>query len=187
MTRNSKNLWNKKFDQKMRRYPPITTVLLAVNAAIFLANQFGALQWTISLPGVYGPGALLAHFSHASLMHLLMNVWGIVVISPSLEQLLGERKYATLLLWLWVAQAAILPQVQTAPTLGFSGILMGMLTFFALRLRETAYRGVSRDLLVLVGLNLALPLMIPQISFAGHAIGVVLGGVAYLVARMNRV
>lgn len=169
----------------MRRYPPITTALLAVNATIFLANQFGALLWTVSLPGVYGPGALLAHFSHASLMHLLMNCWGIFIISPSLEQMLGRQRYLTLLLWLWVAQAAILPQVQTAPTLGFSGMLMGMLTFFALRLRETAYRGASRELLILVGINLALPLMMPQISFIGHAAGALLGGVAYLAGRVG--
>lgn len=168
----------------MRKFPPITTALFVVNGVIFLANQVGALPYTVSMPGMYGPGAILANFSHVSFMHLLMNGWGIMVISPALEQMLGQRRYATLLLWLCVALAAGMPQIQSAPTLGFSGMLMGILTFFALRLRETAYRSAGRDLLVLVGINLALPLMVPGISFAGHALGAVLGGVAYLAQRI---
>jgi rhomboid protease GluP len=175
----------------MRDLPIVTKILLAINIVLFVANQFGALPYTISYPGTYSIGTLLSHFSHVSLMHLASNGIGIFIVSPALERMLGRTKYVFLLLFLWLAQAAILPQIITAPTLGFSGILMGLFTFLALELcwgnRYGPLRMMGRDLLVLVGINLALPLFIPQISFLGHAIGALLGllavNVTYLFHR----
>lgn len=175
----------------MRELPIITKILLAINIVIFVANQFGALPYTVAYPGVYNIGTFLAHFSHSSLMHLASNGIGIFMVSPLLERMLGKRKYILLLLFLWLAQAMLLPQVLTAPTLGFSGILMGMFTYLAMSLwwldHENPLRMFGRDLLVLVGINLALPLLIPQISFLGHAMGAILGLFAVsLVEIVNR-
>lgn len=166
----------------MRNFPPITKALLAINVIIFIANQVGALPYTVAYPGIYSIGTVLAHFSHASLWHLASNVIGIVIVSPILEQNLRAKKYIGLILFLWLAQVGILPQILTAPTLGFSGILMGLFTYLAMYLwwleKTNPLRQLGRDLLVLVGINLALPLMVPQISFLGHAIGALLGLVA---------
>jgi membrane associated rhomboid family serine protease len=174
----------------MRDLPLITKILLAINVVIFVANQFGALPYTVAYPGVYSLGTFLSHFSHASLMHLASNGIGIFMISPLLERMLGAKKYVIFLLFLWLAQVAILPQILTAPTLGFSGILMGMFTYLALKLwwlePGNPLRMFGRDLLVLVGINLATPLLIPQISFLGHAIGALLGLVAISLAEIFR-
>lgn len=163
----------------MDRFPPITKALLAINIVIFVANQFGALEYTVAFPGVYSVGTWLAHFSHADLFHLLSNVIGIVIVSPALERGLGGDNYLGLLGYLWLTQAAIMPWVMTSPTLGFSGILLGLLTFLAVRLwirtRHMPSFTLGRDLLVLVGINVVLPLFVPQISFIGHAMGAVLG------------
>lgn len=144
-----------------------------------MANQFGALPYTVAYPGIYNIGAFLSHFSHESLMHLASNGIGIFMVSPLLERLLGEKKYIFLLLFLWLAQVALLPQILTAPTLGFSGILMGLFTFLALKLwwldKNNPLQRFGRDLLVLVAINIALPLLVPQISFLGHAMGAILG------------
>lgn len=144
-----------------------------------MANQFGALQYTVAYPGIYSLGTFLSHFSHASFMHLASNGIGIFMISPILEQMFGAKKYVVFILFLWLAQVAILPPILTAPTLGFSGILMGMFTYLALKLwwlgPQNPLRMFGRDLLVLVGINLVLPLLMPQISFLGHAIGALLG------------
>ncbi len=172
----------------MRDLPPITKILLAINIIIFIANQFGALPYTVSYPGIYSIGTFLSHFSQASLWHLGSNIIGIVIVSPILEKNLGIKKYTGLLLFLWLAQVGILPHILTTPTLGFSGILMGLFTYLAMYLwwleKENPARQVGRDLLVLVGINLALPLMIPQISFLGHAIGALLGLVAISMAEI---
>ncbi len=172
----------------MRDFPPITKILLAINILIFVANQFGALPFTIAFPGEYSLGTFLAHFSHAALFHLGSNIIGIVMVSPSLEQGLGAKKYLVLLLWLWLAQATIMPWVMTAPTLGFSGILLGLLTFLAIRLwirtKHMPGATLGRDLLVLVGINVALPLFVPQISFIGHAIGALLGLIAISITEI---
>ena len=166
----------------MDRYPPITKALLAINVLIFVANQFGALEYTVAYPGVYTIGTWLAHFSHADLFHLLSNVIGIIIVSPSLEKGLGGQNYLALILFLWLSQASIMPWVMQNPTLGFSGILLGLLTFLAVRLwiRTKHVPGftLGRDLLVLVAINIALPLFMPQISFVGHAMGAGLGLIA---------
>ncbi len=166
----------------MRDFPPITKALLIINVIIFIANQFGALPYTVSFPGIYSIGTLLAHFSHASLFHLGSNIIGIIIVSPMLEQDLRKKKYILLLLFLWLSQAAAIPFLINAPTLGFSGILLGLLTFFAIRLwvqtRNMSNFTLGRDLLFLVGINVALPLFVPQISFIGHALGALLGLIA---------
>ena len=163
----------------MRNIPIITKILLAINVVIFVANQFGALSYTIAYPGIYDIGTFLSQFSHESLMHLASNGIGIFIVSPLLERMLGEKKYILFLLFLWLAQTAILPQILNAPTLGFSGILMGMFTYLAMSLWWLDYKNplhmLGHDLLVLVGINLVLPLLIPQISFLGHALGAILG------------
>ena len=172
----------------MRDFPPITKILLAINVIIFIANQAGALPYTVAYPGIYSIGTFLAHFSHESLWHLASNVIGIVIVSPILEQNLGMKKYIGLIFFLWMAQVAILPQVLTAPTLGFSGILMGLFTYLAMYLwwlgKENPLQQLGRDLLILVGINIALPLMVPQISFMGHAIGALLGLFAISVSEI---
>ncbi len=167
----------------MRSYPLITKILLFVLVVIFIANHLGALPYTIAYPGVYSVGTFLAHFSHVSLFHLVSNVIGIIIVSPPLEQGLGKTKYLSLLVFLWLAQVYLLPQLTPSPVLGFSGILLGLLTFLAFRLwvrtRHLPHFTLGRDLLVLVGLNVVLPLFVPQISFVGHALGAALGIVAY--------
>ena len=172
----------------MRDLPLITKILLAINIVLFVANQFGALPYTIAMPGVYDIGTVLSQFSHKSLMHLASNGIGIFIVSPLLEKLLRPKRYLLLLLFLLVAQSALLPQIITAPTLGFSGILMGLFTYLALTLwwldKNNPLQLFGRDLLVLVGLNLALPLLVPQISFLGHALGAILGLFAVSVTHL---
>lgn len=172
----------------MRDLPPITKILLAINVILFIANQFGALSYTIALPGIYDIGTVLSQFSHKSLMHLASNGIGIFIVSPLLERILKTKQYLLLLLFLVLAQSALLPQIITAPTLGFSGILMGLFAYLALKLwwleSGNPLRMFGRDLLVLVGINLALPLLVPQISFLGHALGAILGLFAVSVTHL---
>lgn len=175
----------------MRDLPLITKILLAINVIIFVANQFGALPYTIAVPGVYNIGTILSQFSQKSFMHLASNGIGIFIVSPLLEKLLRPKRYLFLLLFLLLAQSALLPQIITTPTLGFSGVLMGLFTYLAFTLwgldKNNPLQLFGRDLLVLIGLNLALPLLIPQISFRGHALGAILGlfavSVTYLFSR----
>ncbi|MBT3348880.1 rhomboid family intramembrane serine protease [bacterium] len=168
------------------RGAPISTALLAINGVIFFANQFGALPWTVSFPGIFSSGTVLAHFSHFSFLHLAMNAYGIFLFSPILEKMFGRARYIFFLLFLWIFLSVAMPFFQTAPTLGFSGMMLGMMSALALILffktQKNAthpLRQFAKSLAVLLVINLALPFFLPQISFAGHAVGAV-GGLIFV-------
>jgi len=111
-----------------------TTLLIIINVGVFLlqgvfhgSSQFREL-FPLSVEGLrhgYIWQLLTYQFLHGSLMHILLNCWGIFVFGRVVEQALGRRRFWALYLTSGVA-GGILQVVATLSWHGhFGGVVMG--------------------------------------------------------------
>lgn len=165
------------------RFAPVTGTIIALNVLIFAAFHLGLMPigLMIAMPGVIGVNTFLAHLSHIDLLHIAMNMVIFSQIGPIVERQLGGVVYALSLALILVGAAMLGQPFLDAPTLGFSGVLMGLLVLGAGIMAH--YRAFSQQLIVLVIVNLITGLL-PGISFLMHFTGAVAGGIMFLLLRL---
>ena len=123
--------------------PPVTQALLLINVGIFcLQFLFGFwidrlfALWPLS--GGFLPWQVVTYaFLHGSIGHLFFNMLGLWMFGGELEQVWGQKRY--LQFYAASVVAAALTQLlvnyllgATAPTIGASGGLFGLLLAFAM-------------------------------------------------------
>jgi membrane associated rhomboid family serine protease len=167
------------------RLAPITAGVILVNVVIFVAYHLGLLPlaWMLATPGEIGIQTFVAHLSHVDLLHIAMNMVIFSQVGPILERQLGGALYLSALMGILLLTALLGQPFLDAYTLGFSGVLMGLLVLGAGVMSH--YRSFSQQLLVLVAVNLVTGLL-PGISFLMHFTGAVAGGLIFLGLRQMR-
>jgi rhomboid protease GluP len=183
--------------RQLAQHAPVTLAILAIYLLVAtLTNPFDpppeALERfgaCIGLRVAEGEAwRLLTYaFLHGGLLHLLCNGWFLLVIGPMLEVALGPWRYFALYVAgaLGGGLAGDWANGPLVPLVGGSGALFGMLgAMLAMHVRHgrnwTDFledRG-ARSVISLIVANLALGLLIPYVSNAGHAGGLVAGFVA---------
>lgn len=126
---------------------------------------------------------LTAAFLHAptNFAHILFNMWALYVLGPQLEREVGTSAFAGLYLGSALAGGAayFLLGHPTVPAVGASGAIFGLFGAWlaaAYRNRHTAWgRAGFRQLLVLLGINLALPFFFRGIAWQAHVGGLIAG------------
>lgn len=172
--------------------PPVTTAIIAAAGALFLVEfllpSFG--QRLFIWMAQHNPSVLEGEwwrvltggFLHAGITHILFNMWALSAFGPGLEREVGSRPFAGLylasLLWGGVAYLWLAP---TGLAIGASGAIFGLFgawTVVSVRNRHTASgRAQFRQMVLLLGINAALPLLVPQIAWQAHLGGFVAGAV----------
>ncbi|HWB71714.1 MAG TPA: rhomboid family intramembrane serine protease, partial [Egibacteraceae bacterium] len=119
-------------------------------------------------------------FLHAGLAHVLFNMWALYLFGPGLERDVGSAPFAALYLSSALAGgAAFYLWGAPVPAVGASGAIFGLFGAWlaaAFRARHTvAGRAGFQQLLMLLGINLALPLVVPGIAWQAHLGGLVAG------------
>ncbi len=185
------------------RGAPMTTGIVAVTVAVFL--------FTFALPGVgHGLVDLLAMDNrwvaagqwwrmvtvvllHANFMHILFNMWALWVLGPQIEREAGSVRFLALYLGAATVGSAFAFFLGSPNDVGVgaSGAIFGLFGVWlagAVRHRRTAYgRYLLSQLLFLLAINAALPLLIQTISWQAHLGGLIAGYVVGdLWARMGR-
>jgi rhomboid protease GluP len=130
-----------------------------------------------------------ANFLHGGLLHLFSNLIALQTFGGLLEKLLGPARFLVLYLASGLAGAFVSSRVDSL-AVGASTAVFGLISGFAVvqyrhgRILPTGFRLQKSSWVMLVGINAALPLLIPNISWAGH-LGGAIGGVvvALWVAR----
>ncbi len=169
--------------------PYVTYTLIGANAVVWLLQLTVGWQafssWFVFAPflGVEEPWRFLtASFLHSqtALYHILFNMFALYSVGTQFEYILGRWHYLTLyLLSAFGGSVAVLLLAQPGadswftPVLGASGAIFGL--FGAL---IPYYRSIGSDLRGLAGLfaiNLAIPFLVPQVSWQGHLGGLVVG------------
>ena len=163
---------------------PVTMAIIAVTAAVFLLGQAFEASLAQVSPLVEA-GEWWRIFTpvlvHASLTHILFNMWALYALGPQIERGVGSMPF----LALYVASAGmggVAAQLLTPgnfTAVGASGAVFGLFGVWlnlAIRRRNTAYgRSLLSQLGFLLLINAALPFVIRDISWQAHLGGFVTG------------
>jgi membrane associated rhomboid family serine protease len=181
----------------------VTLVLIGINLAVWLSIQADGGQTSKlvvklsltpdfvknTLGGFYADG--VAHgawwqvvtsvFTHVDTIHIALNMLALYFLGPPLEQVLGRLRFITLYAVAGVtgSAAVMLFSYPNGYTLGASGAIFGL--FGALAVVAYKVGGDFRNVLMLIGLNLAFTFTVPGISWQGHIGGLVGGTLVALV------
>lgn len=196
----------------IRMAPPTwTRILLGCNIAVFVAMiaygivvygdwngtqnvrvliTFGAKINELIAVGDYWR-LLTAMFIHIGVLHILFNLYALNALGPLVEGFFGQRRFLLIYfiggLWGSVASYAF----SAALSAGASGAIFGLagaITVYFLRYRENfGSRGqaILQNMLVVIGINLALGVFSQGIDNWGHMGGLV-GGAAVAYGLLPR-
>ncbi len=167
----------------MNQRPPVTTALIAANvvAFVFQVGTNGALtRWGL----LFGPAIdfgewwriITGGFLHAGLLHIGFNMYALWIFGPALEKGVGALRFALIYVaGLLGGSLAVLLFDFNQSTLGASGAVLGLAGGLAAVLMTRGVNIFQTSLGAIFLINLALPVLVPGISFWGHA-GGILGG-----------
>jgi membrane associated rhomboid family serine protease len=123
--------------------PPVTRALIVINVLVFLGEFVTGGSVTSSLAlwplgPQFMPWQLLTYaFVHASVPHLVFNMFGVYMFGSDLERVWGPRRYVAY--YLACALSAAASQLLVAgltgayyPTVGASGAIFGLLLAYAM-------------------------------------------------------
>ena len=188
-----------------RRWGAVTLTLIAINVAMFLLTAvsaasigfspldnaqspvFDALsQWPygVTLFGEWWR-PLTAAFLHIGLLHLVMNMLGLLIFGSELERALGRWRFLALYL-LSVLGGAVAIQLfgdPRVPVAGASTAIYGLLG--ALGVLMLVRRQDLRGLIALIGINIAISFL-PGVSLLGHLGGLVAGALTAGILVLTR-
>lgn len=177
----------------------VTLTIIGLNVAVFVLTDLLRIS-TINtagfmiagsvvddgrvFPGVVDGGywrMLTSAFLHNGPTHLLFNMMALYLFGTFVESKLGTIRYVAAYLTMAVGSSVFVYWLSGPfqPTVGASGAVFGLLGL-ALMLLLKAREDV-RGLLVLLAINGAISVLVPQISWQGHLggflVGLVLGSV----------
>ncbi len=176
--------------------PTLTYVLIGINVAVALgtflsgasATGGGGLGSTLLTDGSVSRPAvdsgeywriLTAGFLHTGFIHLLFNMFGLYILGGLLEPAIGRLRFGVIyFVSLLAGSFGALLLEPTAPTVGASGAIFGLMGAAVVVMRNRGVNPMESGLGLWIGLNLLITFTIPNISIGGHIGGLVGGAVA---------
>lgn len=181
----------------MWRTSPLTFGLIVVNVAIFLIGSLndevgrtlireGAQVGTLVDDGEWYR-ALTAMFLHTDHWHVLFNMFALYLFGRVIEHRFGPASFSALYLASGLAGGAAFhllgdPLIRVVGASGaVSGLFGALLAAFYRQRHTPAGRAVFSQLMILLGINMLLPLVVPRIAWEAH-LGGLLAGLAVAAA-----
>ena len=180
--------------------PVLTYVLIGINVVIALGALFSGAS--ASGGGGFGGSPLLsdgavsrfgvdqgeywriltAGFLHTGFIHLLFNMAGLYILGRLLEPAVGRVRFGVIyFVSLLAGSFGALLLEPTAPTVGASGAVFGLMGAAVVVMRNRGINPMESGLPLFLGLNLLITFTIPNISIGGHIGGLLGGALAALV------
>jgi membrane associated rhomboid family serine protease len=159
----------------------VTRVLVGASVAAFAVQlavpSFTGMFWMRGTKVADGQWyrLLTAGFLHVSVVHILFNMWALWVVGRPLEGMLGRVRFGALYAVSLLAgsAASYLFGDPLGPSLGASGAIFGL--FGGLLVVARRMHLNMSGLVAIVGINLALPILMPSIDWHAHVGGLVAG------------
>lgn len=168
----------------------VTQVLIGICVAVFILQYlagFDAVVGTYAMqPAAVALGGewwrlLTAAFLHLSILHILFNMYVLYLIGPELEALFGHVRF--LIVYLLAAVGGSIASFAFGPFLvpsaGASGAIFGLMA--ALIVAGHSLRRDVTQVIVLLGVNIVIGFLVPNIDWRAHLGGAVVGAAAAAV------
>ena len=124
--------------------------------------------------------------SPGSILHILFNMYSLFIFGPLIENAVGRARFLALyLLAGFGGSVGVLLLAPSIVVVGASGAIFGLLgAFFVIQRR---LGGNSMQLVIIIGLNLAIGFIVPNVAWQAHLGGLIVGGlVAAIYVRTRR-
>ena len=157
---------------------PVSTMLAVVIVVVFSLYITTAIK---TIPcGNDVMSSFYANFVHIDPQHLILNLYALYALSR-VEEKIGSKQFIALivfsLVFNTVVESAIHRWLNTPCSIGFSGVLFGILTWELITTRK-----MDLYLLAAVVAMVAAPSMIDKnVSLVGHAVGAASGIISGLI------
>ena len=162
----------------------ITNILVVLNIIMFaltmtipkLANMFILDPIAVKNGEVYR--LLTSTFMHASILHLVFNMYALSIIGKQVETFLGKSKFLLVYLFSGLTGSLLSCAITNSYSLGASGAifgLMGSLLYFGYHYRLYLGSVLLGQIVPVIVINLVIGYITPSIDNAAH-IGGLVGG-----------
>ncbi len=179
--------------------PMLTYVLIGVNVVVALGALLGGASATGS--GI-GSSTLLQHgsvsraaiadgeywrlitagFLHIGFFHLLFNMLSLYILGGLLEPAVGRLRFGLIyFVSLLAGSFGALVLTPTAPTVGASGAIFGLMAATAVLMRNRGISVMESGLGIWIILNLVITFSVNNISIGGHIGGFIGGGITAII------
>ncbi len=176
------------YKQRIKRLT-LTELLIGINVVMFALTQIvdmatgdGLLRLGAKVNALIGLGEywrlLSAMFLHADLMHLIFNMMALFILGKDIERFFGKKKFLAIYFISGLVGSAASYLLIDSVSVGASGAIFGLMgaNLFLYKLNPLVYKRIyGSDLLILIGINLVLGLISPNIDMAGHIGGLIAG------------
>jgi rhomboid protease GluP len=167
----------------------LTEWLIGINLIMFALTQIlnitvgnGLLRLGAKVNFLIGLGEywrlLTSMFLHADLMHLIFNMLALYILGRDIERFFGKTKFLLIYFGSGLIGSAFSYLIVSNVSVGASGAIFGLMgaNLFLYKINPTVYKRIyGSDFLILIGINLVLGIIRPNIDMAGH-IGGLIGG-----------
>jgi|SRR5271166_11007 len=183
----------------MTTVPRVTYTLIALNVLAFLTEQgqftlYGAeIHGTVINEGILYRAAIseghqywrlvTSGFLHENLLHIAFNMYLLYLLGRMLEPAIGSLRFATIYFTSLLAGSAGVMVATSAPSLGASGAIFGLMGAAVVELRARRISVWQSGIGGLIVINLILSFSIANISVGAHIGGLIGGALAGLVIR----
>ena len=190
---------------KVRKIRAVTThgyratqALIAINVIAFFAEGSSAYtfsgaspnSWLLSHGWLDAIQVHLSHdywriltsgFLHFSIIHILSNMYVLYWVGRLLEPAIGTRRFVAIYFTgLLAGSLGVLAISPHSVTVGASGAIFGLMGAAFTEAQRRGIDQVRNQLVILIVINLALTLSLPNISIGAHLGGLIGGGLATL-------
>ena len=174
--------------------PVVTYGIIALCVVIFIAELLTGSTGSVVFQDLvyYGPYTatqpwriVTSLFVHLSILHILFNMYSVFIFGPMLERMLGRARFAALFLLSGIGgSVAVLLISPATPVAGASGAIFGLLGAYFVIQRHLG--GNNVQLLIVIGLNLVISFVIPNIAWQAHIGGLIVGALVGLIFVRTR-
>lgn len=175
----------------IRRFKQMTLseILIGLNVFMFILTQIvttvagnGLLRLGAKVNALIGLGEFwrlfTAMFLHADLMHLIFNMMALYILGRDIERFFGKKKFLLIYFISGLIGSGASYLFIDNVSVGASGAIFGLMgaNLFLYKLNHLVYKRIyGSDLLILIGVNIVIGFIRPNIDMAGH-IGGLIGG-----------
>lgn len=173
--------------------PVVTYSIIGVTVAVYLLQLVSGGAVTSAL--LYWPPltetqpwrmltSVLVH-SDTSFLHIVFNMYSLFIFGRIIEQMIGRARFLALYLISGLGgSVAVLLLAPAVPVVGASGAIFGL--FGAFFMIQRGLGGNNVQMLIVIGLNLVIGFVIPNIAWQAHVGGLIAGGLVALVFVKTR-
>jgi membrane associated rhomboid family serine protease len=178
--------------------PVVTYAIMALCVLVFIAEAatglltsrtgsvvYSALAYYPPLTVVQPWRMVTSLFVHASVLHILFNMFSLFILGTQVEAMIGRVRFLVLFLLAGIGgSVAVLLLAPGVVVVGASGAIFGLFGAYFIIARHLGAN--ATQLIIVIAINLGIGFVVPGIAWQAHVGGLIIGALVALVFVRTR-